>query len=141
MINLTNLNRQHELIKAEIGFIESAIKKGSSTSINTAEAALHISKLAGLLKIHLIEEDKFLYPDLLDSKDEEIQLIASQYIREMGDLANTYSEYKSSYNVGSKITAKLDIFVQDTKNMMEALKKRIKKEDDELYHLIKIKNM
>lgn len=136
MIKLENLNRQHETISAEVNFIEAEAKKGSS-SINVAETSLHISRLAGLLKMHLMEEDKFLYPDLFKCADKEIQTMANLYSNEMGDLTNKYTEYKNNYNVGSKITAKMDTFAIDTKITMEALKRRMEKEDNELYHLIK----
>lgn len=135
MINLENMNRQHNTISTEVTFIEEEIKK-DKLLINPAEAALHISRLAGLLKIHLMEEDKFLYPNLLKSDDREVQKMAKQYIDEMGNLTNIYTEYKNKYNVRNKISNNMDLFIQDTLEIMEALKKRMTKENNELYHLI-----
>jgi hemerythrin-like domain-containing protein len=136
MINLENLNRQHETIKREINFIEKEIKKGSS-SVNVAETALHISRLAGLLKIHLLEEDQFLYPGLLGCQDDEIENMASVYMNEMGNLASEYTEFKNKYNISSKIKGNVDIFISDAKRIMDVLNKRIQKEDSELYYLVK----
>ena len=107
MIKLDNLNRQHDNIKNEIVFLEAEIGKDSH-SIDTNVVALHISKLAGQLKIHLLEEDRFLYPDLLKCNDKKIQNMTKQYIQEMGDLANEYNEFKSKYNVASKINNNMD---------------------------------
>lgn len=135
MINLENMNRQHNTISTEVTFIEEEIKK-DKLLIKPAEAALHISRLAGLLKIHLMEEDKFLYPNLLKSDDREVQKMAKQYIDEMGNLINVYTEYKNKYNVRNKISNNIDLFIQDTLEIMEALKKRMTKENNELYHLI-----
>lgn len=140
MINLENMNRQHNTISTEVTFIEEEIKK-NKLLIKPAEAALHISRLAGLLKVHLLEEDKFLYPKLLKSDDREIQKMAKQYIDEMGDLANAYTEYKNRYNVGSMISKNMDLFIHDTFEIMETLKKRITKENNELYHLIAERNL
>lgn len=140
MINLSNLNRQHESISVEVELILTEAKKDIE-AINTRETSLHISKLAGHLKMHLMEEDKYLYPDLLKCADKEMQLMANQYINEMGDLANKFTEYKNNYNIGSKIAAKLDSFTSDTKIIMEALQKRMAKENKELYILIKERNL
>lgn len=140
MINLDNLNRQHDTIKAEIDFIEAEIKKETS-SINSAAAALHISKLAGQLRVHLMEEDKFLYPNLLKNPDAQIRNLTEKYIKEMGDLADKYTEFKNSYNMGSKINDKITVFAEDAKEMIALLKERMLKEDQELYRLVKEKNL
>ncbi len=140
MINLDNMNRHHIAISTEVKLIEEEIKKNISL-INPAEAALHINRLAGLLKVHLIEEDKFLYPNLLKSDDREVQNMAKQYIDEMGDLANSYTEYKNKYNIRNKISKNMDLFVRDTFDIVEALKKRITKENNELYQLIAERNL
>lgn len=140
MINLENLNRQHNAIMEEISLIESEIRKGSSI-INVSETALHISKLAGLLKIHSIEEDKFLYPSLLKCHDEVIRNLAKLYVNEMGNLATLYKGFRDKYNVSSKINKDLNCFLSDGKQMMEVLKGRIKKEDEELYYLVKNKGL
>lgn len=140
MINLTNLNRQHEAIKEELQFIRSELKKGGKL-INTAEAALHISKLAGIMKIHMLEEDRFLYPGLLQSSDTELQDMSRQYIAEMGDLAVEYTEFKNKYNVGSKILRSSDTFITEADEMLQTIEKRIVKEDNELYDLVKTRGL
>ena len=140
MINLTNLNRQHDSIMAEIVLLEEEIRKGSK-ALDTAKAALHISKLAGLLKIHLLEEDKFLYPDLLSSSDKDIIKLAQSYNKEMGSLSEEYTHFKNNYNVGNKLRGKEDIFLSDAKKIIEVLKKRISKENTELYRMVKEKNL
>jgi len=140
MINLENLNRQHVTITSEISFIEQEISKGIDV-MNITEIALHINKLAGQLKIHLLEEDKFLYPNLLKNDNREIQDLANQYISEMGNLANAFTEYKNAFNISSKIKDNLSIFIKDTKNTLDALKFRIAKEDNQLYRFIAEKNI
>ncbi len=140
MINLTSLNRQHDSIKLEISLIEAELKKGKE-ALNASQTALHISRLAGQLKIHLLEEDKFLYPSLLNSSDADIKNTASQYIQEMGHLAEEYADFKNNFNVGSKIGGNIDAFMTEADHIMTALEKRMIKEDTELYHLIKVKNL
>ncbi|MBP1754549.1 MAG: hypothetical protein H6Q59_947 [Firmicutes bacterium] len=140
MINLGNLNRQHDSIKSEIVIIQDELQKGSA-GINLSEVALHISKLAGFLKMHLLEEDQFLYPNLLVSTDEDIRNMVNQYIQEMGHLAEEYTIFKNKYNVGSKIKGQENVFVEEANLMIDALKKRIDREDTGLYHIIKEKKL
>ena len=140
MINLVNLNRQHASIKSEISFIEDELQKGG-TAINLSEIALHISKLAGQLRIHLLEEDQFLYPNLLHSPEEEIKSMANQYIQEMGHLAQEYTSFKNKYNVGSKIRGQEEAFIREAHLVIKALKERMEREDKGLYQIIKEKNL
>lgn len=138
-MNLENFTRQHNTIFAEINFIMGEVEKGSA--INVSEVVLHINKLSGHLNIHLMNEDKFLYPKLLNSTDLAVQKLALQYNNEMGDLVNIYAKYKNDYNTSKKINEKRDLFISDTKSVMKALIKRIDKEDNGLYKLIKDKNI
>ncbi|MDF2538684.1 MAG: hypothetical protein K0S76_1705 [Herbinix sp.] len=140
MINLNNLNRQHVTIRDELSFLEAEIKKGYP-NMNIAETAVHISKLAGQLRIHLLEEDRFLYPNLIDGSDKDIQVLANQYQKEMGDLAQRYIVFKNQYNLVSKINDRKESFLSDAKIILEVLKNRIMKEDNELYALIKTRGL
>lgn len=135
MINLENMNRQHTAIMNEVKLIEAEIKK-EKDRIDYKEVALHINRLAGQLKMHLLEEDKFLYPDLLNCKDKEVQNMAKQYIQEMGNLNEAYTSYKMAFNASSKIIGNMDLFISETKKTMDALRGRMDKEDQQLYRII-----
>ena len=139
-MNLTNLERQHITIMEEINLIEKEIRKDTE-DINPSEAALHISRLAGQLRIHLREEDESLYPNLKNSTDVSIKNTVAQYISEMGNLASEYISFKNKYNVASKIKESRKEFQKEGKIIVAALKKRIEKEDRGLYHLIKERNL
>jgi hemerythrin-like domain-containing protein len=140
MINFEKMNKQHSVVMEEVSFIEGEISKGPAR-INVAETALHISKMAGLLKIHLLEEDRFLYPNLLNSSDAELQALTKEYISEIGNIADRYTNFKTNYNVTSKINKDVDKFLEDAKVMMKEIKNRISKEDRELYFLAKQKGI
>lgn len=140
MINLENLNRQHNNITNEMKYIELELEKNID-EINAAEVATHINKLAGYLKVHLLDEDKFLYPELLNSQDEEIKELAKQYMQEMGDLSEEYTDFKNNYNTSGKIHEKRDIFIQNGKAILKALKTKADKEDTGLYYLIRKKGL
>lgn len=136
MINLEILDKQHITIITEINSIMSELEKGS-TSMDTAAAALHISKLAGTLRIHLMQEDKFLYPGLKQSADPSVRELAEHYITEMGHLAETYRIYKDKYNTKIKITGNIHEFITESRIIMDTLKVRMAKEDNELYRIIR----
>lgn len=137
---MTNLDRQHRTIMEEINLIENEIMKGS-TDINPSVAGLHISRLAGQLKIHLLEEDEFLYPKLMNSTDDSIKKLADQYNSEMGNLAADYASFKSKFNMANKIKENIDEFLLEGRRIISALKNRIEKENSGLYRLIKDRNI
>lgn len=139
MINLDNFIRQHNSIRTEINLIMGELEKG--IAINVTEIVLHINKIAGHLNIHLVNEDKFLYPKLLNSTDLDVKKLALQYNNEMGDLVDIYTKYKNDYNTSIKINERFDSFISDTKSVMKALINRIDKEDNGLYKLIKDKKL
>jgi hemerythrin-like domain-containing protein len=124
----------------EVYFIENEIKKGKAV-MNISQLAFHISNLAGLLRIHLLQEDKFLYPTLMNCSDLEIQQMADEYAGEMGNISALYIEFKNNYNVSSKILTKMDSFIEEAHAMIKALKTRMVKEEQGLYHLVKSKNL
>jgi hemerythrin-like domain-containing protein len=139
-MNLTNLDRQHSAIMEEINLIENEITKGS-IDINPSIAGLHISRLAGQLRIHLLQEDEFLYPKLMNSTDASIRNLADQYNSEMGELASKYTVFKNKYNIANKILENVDEFLFEGKIIISALKQRIEKENSGLYRLIKERNI
>lgn len=140
MRHFDNMRRQHASIQEDIDFLVNEISKDIN-SINVTEVALRISRLAGKIKIHMLEEDKFLYPELLMSVDAEVKSMAKQYIDEMGDLSDEYTRFKTAYNTALKIQAKPDTFQIEAKKVINALMKRIDKEDNELYAFIQEKNL
>lgn len=132
MSNIANLKRQHVEILDSINSIKALTKKNSIEN-NAAEIAKDISMMAGKLKIHLDTEDKFLYPDLLNGEDIKLKALANNYIKEMGDICSTFTEYKNKFNTKSKILSNIFEFDKETKAIFDAIEKRINKEDTELY--------
>jgi hemerythrin-like domain-containing protein len=136
MSNIENLERQHVDIKEEILHIKKAINLDNLEE-NAMDIAKHISLLAGKLKVHLDSEDKFLYPSLLNSENISIKTIANSYINEMGNLSGAFIEYKNKFNTRSKIMNNQQEFIKESKDVAVNLEKRIHKEDEELYPLLK----
>lgn len=140
MINLEQLNKQHLSIKEEINTIMELAAKADYEKY-LMDITLHINKLAGLLNIHLLSEDDFMYPALKASADGEIKSMADSYSLEMGDLVTEFTAYKTRYNTKNKVLADMEGFLPATKEILKKIKNRMDKEDNNLYKLISEKGI
>jgi hemerythrin-like domain-containing protein len=100
---------------------------------------LDINTLAGKLNIHMRTEDKFLYPQLINSKDDKLKKVAIEYSEEMGNIYMIFNEFKNQFNTKNKILNDKDKFLMEIRRVLSLLKNRIDKEDINLYP--KIKNL
>lgn len=133
-MEINNYLEQHRALESEITTIKSLINK-NDVQQNAGDIGLHISTLAGKIKFHLSMEDKYLYPGLQRSDDERVKKLASDYQKEMGDLAEKFVIYKDKYNTKPKILQNLSTINQETTQIFLAIEKRIQKEEKELYKL------
>ena len=62
--------------------------------------------------------------------------MANSYIDEMGNISNVFADYRNKFNTKSKINERLDTFISETKPILNEIRKRIQKEETELYRLI-----
>ena len=134
-MNTANLKRQHEDIKIIIDEILKDINKDIDE--NAMNIAKNINKLAGVLKIHLNSEDRYLYPNLLNHSDDMIRRKAKYYLDEMGCVSDRFLDFHKKYNIGSKIRESKNSFKIECKDTFRVVLNRINKEDSDLYLLIK----
>lgn len=135
MSNVESLRRQHLDVLEIVDNIDLLIKK-REFEVNGNDIAKNINLLAGKLNIHLSTEDKFMYPKLRESSDDNLRKLAEEYSSEMGHIFQTFSQYKERYNTRTKILSSPEDFKKDTIEVFKVLRKRINKEDKELYNLI-----
>lgn len=133
-MNINLYIEQHKSIKNEINILRGLLKENSMDVV--ADVAMHINTLAGKVKVHLQSEDKYLYPTLQKSANENIRLLAKTYQDEMGTLAEHYTEFKEMYNTKSKILNNEKNLWRDMENILNKIEKRIEREERELYRLI-----
>jgi iron-sulfur cluster repair protein YtfE (RIC family) len=93
MTNTANLERQHQdffdlISKIAIHKSEQQVKDNAST------ISLLLSQLSGKLKIHIISEDKFLYPSLKNSTNPTIKTTSQAFYAEMGGLSQVFGDLK-----------------------------------------------
>jgi iron-sulfur cluster repair protein YtfE (RIC family) len=92
-------------------------------------------KLSSVLIAHLKAEDWVLYPPLLNSDDAAIAATATQFVDEMGGLAQAYTVFSEKWDALS-IEADWAHYRVEAKGIIEALTDRIIRENRDLYPLL-----
>lgn len=134
-MNLKMYLEQHKAIVDEISIIE-GLMKNTEFEDNANEIALHISTLAGKIRVHLSMEDKYMYPSLEKQSDNRIKEMSKHYQDEMGGLASEFVTFKDKYNTKQKILENKDKVQSETKQILQAIKQRVQREEKELYNHI-----
>jgi hypothetical protein len=103
---------------------------------DAASARDLLSKLAGVLKVHLAMEDSALYPRLRAHGDAKVREVAQRFASEMGGLKETFTKYMSTWRSPEAIQGNAGAFVAETRSLFAALAKRVSREEAELYPLL-----
>ncbi|MBE6043171.1 hemerythrin domain-containing protein [Clostridium sporogenes] len=135
-MNVINLKRQHNDI---IGLVNYVLKEIENNMVeqNIQEIVLNINTITGKLKIHLLNEDKYLYPNLINNTDITLDAFGKRFFEEMKEVTMAYENYKSKYNTANKIKQNIEAFNKDTKQVFKTLMDRIQREENELYPLLR----
>jgi len=136
MANINNLERQHTEIKELFSKIKQEVIS-NDIIVNLDILVKNINTLSGKLNIHMSSEDKFLYPALIESKDQQLKQIAKQYSEEMSNIHVVFNNYKNKFNTKSKILRDVEGFLKESTDIIKLLENRISKEDMHLYPKIK----
>lgn len=136
MLGINNLERQHKEIW-ELLFKIKHIVNSNNINESIEDLVMNINTLAGKLNVHMNSEDKYLYPNLKKSNNEELRDMAEQYSKEMGNIYIEFNNFKNKFNTKNKILNNLDCFLVGSKELMKMLENRISKEDKHLYPKVK----
>ena len=127
-----NFRKQHgELLnvaKSMAKLLNAEQLKRDATEVRRLLSVLH-----GKLSVHLVMEDKSLYPRLLNHHDAEIRATTQRFIDEMGTLAGVFKNYVTKWPTPGAIQANPETFISETGAVFEALGGRIQRENNELY--------
>ena len=132
MSNLQKLRQEHGRLIKLVERLRVAVDAPRSPPI--AELYQLRAELASTLIAHLKAEDWALYPRLMACGDTEIAGTAKAFSDEMGGLAAAFAVYTQRW-VAMSIQANWHGFCLETKDIIEALSSRIKRENRELYPL------
>lgn len=133
MSNLEMLKKQHGEIQELIKNINALISADPEAKVN--DIAFHINALSGKLKMHLLSEDKFLYPALMQSSNPEVRDTAKEFNQEMGGLAERFGSFVQQYNTPFKILQNKNSFLADRRKIFSLIEERIRRENEKLYPL------
>lgn len=135
-MQIENLMEQHLKIRELISDVKTCIKQEKKNE-NLKLLSYKINKLAGVLRLHLSSEDRYLYPLLMESENQNTKEMAEAFDKSMGGLSNAYISFKTRYNTFEKIAENYDGFVLELESTFEQLLIRLNREDNELYPLVK----
>lgn len=132
MANIQNLERQHIEIKELLNQFKQLFSK-ELTDSQIDEGVKLVNTLAGKLKIHMNTEDRFLYPVLSQSKNLKLREAGKAFSQEMTDIGQAFNQYKLKFNTQSKIQADKNTFIEESKQVIQLIEKRMHNEDTNLY--------
>lgn len=96
------------------------------------EARRLVTRLAGKLTVHLLMEDRGLYPELLASPDAGVRAAARRFQAEMGGLRGAAQEFFSRWLGHDAIAADRAAFAAEARPLLEALSARMAAEETHL---------
>lgn len=138
MIVSETVSRQHQEIRHALQELQEDVYSEEEVLKNQLYIALRIGTLSGILLMHLKYEDECLYPLLLQHSDEKIQAVSKKYIEEMGNLSRVFSRYQEKYLRNPQaIKNNTAEFIKETNSILYAISKRVEKEENELFPLLK----
>jgi|GEM_PF-613578 len=134
-MQVDNLMDQHQKIRTIIEDIQAYLKLDQEADV-LGILSTKINKLSSVLRLHLSSEDRYLYPQLLESDNQDVKGLAEYYDQTMGGLSNAFISFKTRYNTYDSITQDYEKFKGELLSIFAALTIRLDKEDHELYPLI-----
>ncbi len=135
MARTDNFKNQHVQILTIARDIK-ALLTSPDAAKHTVEVRQLLSQLSGKLSFHLAMEDKSLYPFMSSHADAHVKALSKQYSDEMGSLGQTFKAYLGKWSNAMLIDADLPGFVGETRDVINALVRRIQREDTELYPMV-----
>lgn len=134
MIASAHLRRQHQDVQDIVTEIAAQLET-ETLATRAVEVRKLLSTFFGKLRIHLSMEDDALYPRLLTHSDAEIHRVVQRFQSEMGGIAEEVERYRTKWTTASSIQQSPQEFICETNALFSALRKRIDKENQELYPL------
>jgi hemerythrin-like domain-containing protein len=132
---IQTLRQQHDELLALVHSMTARLRS-AQLARSGVEMRKFVATLAAKLRIHAAIEDRVLYPQLSASADSEIRDVALAFASEMGSLWADFEGYVAHWPHHASIQERPEIFVQETRAVLELLSRRIERENAELYRLI-----
>lgn len=127
--------QQHDELS---GFARAVIEALAAPSLDAdpKRALRALAAFSGKLRVHAAMERDGLYPRLLSSPDLEVAEKARELLHEMGDLYDAYFEHVSTWGCVARVREAPASFRAETLAMFTRLRRRMERENRELYPLV-----
>ena len=126
------LRDQHDLAIDTAGHLRDLVQ-GHRAGDDAIAIATQLARLQGLLRIHLAEEDQYLYPALIAVKDRRAAVLAEQFQNEMGSLAWVTEDFMQRWSSSAVIAVNFAAFNLALDCLLGTLAARIERENITLY--------
>jgi hemerythrin-like domain-containing protein len=133
MPNLLKLRHEHAQLIEIVGRLSRTISQPNPPSMGDLFQIRH--ELTSTLIVHLKAEDWVLYPRLFASPDPRVTETAFRLCEEMGGLAGAYAAHTDKWTAHS-IASDWPGYCTETREILDALSRRISREDQELYPML-----
>jgi len=127
--------KHHQELRAIADRIQQVLDVAAITR-DPATAAQAVRELFGKFSVHLALEDNSLYPRCLRDDDSRLRQVALRFQSEMGDLGTRFDSYKKSWPGPLAIARDPAAFVADTFVVLDLLRARVRREEDEFYDIV-----
>lgn len=133
-MNIDRFKHDHTTILAAIADLKQLVKQGIAANANGISEA--IIAMSSTIKLHLAAEDRYLYPTLASSSNQDLVGLGQRFQDEMGTIAGVYMGFAGRWNLPAKLLANPEGFRTEANEVIKALHQRIRRENLELYPLI-----
>ena len=134
MVQIKKLKQQHDDIKKNITALSFFLNDNDLIN-NSDKVVGYLKLIASSIKLHLVLEDKILYPELLKHDNPVIKKLTQKFIDELGGLKKKFMDYINKWKTSDIINSSPNIFIKETNIVFSALATRIKRENEELFLL------
>lgn len=133
-MDMANFYGHHTDVLALAGAIERQLDP-ARVAADPAKVSAEVVRLFGKFSIHLAIEDKALYPRLAQDANPDLRRMAQRFQEEMGGLTQGFEAYRKAWPGPLAIAKDPARFIAETRDILDRLKKRIGRENAELYPL------
>lgn len=132
-MDIEKLKRDHNEILVQMAQLRLYSQSGI---VENADAiAKQIVGMSSVIKLHLVVEDRILYPAFAKSADPSVARTGEEFQRDMGDIAAAYIKFASHWNIAKKVSEDPQGFREEANKVLSALHQRIQLENKNLYPL------
>jgi hemerythrin-like domain-containing protein len=132
MARTTRFREQHNELLQLAGQLQ-LLLDANDLKRDGAPARAILNNIMGKLLVHVSVEDKVLYPELQRHTDPVVSRLANKFSSEMKNTAAALVKYNEKWSLAIRISSDPMGFISETKQILSALKDRIKRENNELY--------